>query len=83
MPEKRNPQAAVAKDILAHYFRLAAKGGWDYDSDSTAEIENIVDLIIRAAAEVARAEAQEEIERLESRISDLELKTARLGNDYD
>lgn len=71
-PPAAHQQAKIAKDLLAHCFRMAAEGGWKYDGDSTADIEEIVDLIIRAAVEVARAETREMLEQLESRINELE-----------
>lgn len=40
-----------AKRLLVHYFHLASQGGWNWDSDSQAEIEDIVDCLLDATAE--------------------------------
>ena len=48
-------KAPRAKHLLVHYFRLIAQRAdirWDGDND--AEIEDVVDLIIEAAAERAQ-----------------------------
>lgn len=42
----KNPHAEKAKHLLVHYFRLADVVA---DSDNRAEIEEIVDEIVRAA----------------------------------
>ena len=54
---------AQAKHLLTHYFRLAANGGWRYDSDSTSEIEEIVDCLVRAAVEEIKAEIQKQAQK--------------------
>lgn len=48
-------QRARAKSLLVHYFQhLADRTGIMLGSDSTDEIEQIVDLIIEAAVDEAR-----------------------------
>ena len=49
-------QSEQAKRLLVHYFRNAARGGWNFDSDSTVEIECIIDHIV--AASVAQVKEQ-------------------------
>lgn len=43
-----------AKSLLAHYMRLIAKeSGVRWDSENDTEVQEIVDLIVEAAAEEA------------------------------
>jgi hypothetical protein len=52
MPNKKGQ----AKSLLVHYFAQAAQGTWDFNSDNTTEIEEIVDLVIDAAVEEFKQE---------------------------
>ena len=49
-----------AKSLLTHYFRVASRGAWQFDSDNASEIEEIVDLIIDAAIEEIKEEIREQ-----------------------
>lgn len=58
-----------AKRLLVWYFKLAAKGGFNFDSDNRVEIEDIIDTTIEAAVKEATAKLLPRIEALEARMN--------------
>ncbi len=59
-----------AKRIITHYFRLAARGGWNWDGDNAAELDGAVESIIDAA----QKPLLKRIEALEAKFEELEAK---------
>lgn len=58
-----------AKKLLVWYFKLAAKGGFNFDSDNRVEIEDIIDTTIEAAVKEVTAKLLPRIEALEAQIN--------------
>jgi hypothetical protein len=54
---KSQNQSEQAKRLLVNYFRNAARGSWNFDSDNAAEIEDIVDCIVGAAVATVKEQA--------------------------
>ncbi|MBK6708890.1 MAG: hypothetical protein IPG51_00900 [Chloroflexi bacterium] len=60
---------AKAKELLVWYFRLASSGAFHFEGDNRAEVENIIDMIIGAAAKEAVDKLLPRIETLEAKLN--------------
>lgn len=67
---------AYAKQIITHYFRHAAAGGWNWDSDNQSEIEGAVESIIEAA----QRPLLERIEKLEAKVAKMDRALYAIGS---
>ncbi len=64
-----------AKSTLVWYFRmLAQKAGIQWDGDNEAEVEDIVDDVLRAAS----WETDEKIKTLQEQVKDLQGRLAKI-----
>jgi hypothetical protein len=65
-----------AQRIFTHYFKLSARGGWNWDWDCASEIEGAIESIIDAA----QAPLLKRIGELEAKVTKMDKSLGAIGS---